>query len=444
MVLHFWTGLLRRLTVGGLMAALFLSVPTGSAARDIYVAVGGTAAPGTADGSAAQPYASVGVALDAGTTGTDRVILKKGRHGPLALKARGDLGGLTITAAPGGGVHVDDILLWKTGNVTISGFQIWPLSYPVKYHPLVQTSTGSQNVHFSDLDVRAGPEATKYLSWSKRDWLARKLDGARLGSADNTLTNSRFTGTRFAVTALAPRARVENNLIDGFSGDGIRGLGDDGLFFNNTVRNCVKVDGNHDDGFQSWAGIPKNKSAPRRPVRGLVLERNVFEEWTGPAKHPLRCVLQGIGMFDGPYDDVTIRNNLVVVTAYHGITVMGLRGGQITNNTMANPLVVQGRTPWLSVQPSKGGMPSVRVHVANNIAASYRLGMKDSASVTNQNQIASRPAQIFRDPANGDYRIKSGNPAASAADPQYIPSTDLLGQIRPQGAGGDLGAYETR
>ena len=64
---------------------------------------------------------------------------------------------------------------------------------------------------------------------------------------------------RFGISVGGASARIQNNLVDGFSADGLRGLGDDGLFEYNRVQNNLiqdPPDANHDDGFQSWSVGP--------------------------------------------------------------------------------------------------------------------------------------------------------------------------------------------
>lgn len=46
------------------------------------------------------------------------------------------------------------------------------------------------------------------------------------------------------------------------------------------------------------------------------------------------------------------------------------------------------------------------------------------------------------DEASGVQHLRDGSPAIDAADPEYCPETDQLGNARPQGAGCDIGAVE--
>ena len=72
-------------------------------------------------------------------------------------------------------------------------------------------------------------------------------------------------------------------------------------------KNVFRCDSEyHNDGFQSWQ---------RRAADGtsdLMLEKqHDYRVGELDPANPLRGSLQGIGMFDGRYDNVVIRNNVV-------------------------------------------------------------------------------------------------------------------------------------
>ena len=83
--------------------------------------------------------------------------------------------------------------------------------------------------------------------------------------------------------------------------------------------------------------------------------------------------LQGITIFDGDWSNVRVTNNIVVVNAWHGITLFGPTSSYVVNNT------VIGDGPnhtWIMVGPQKanfGGHPPDHVVVANNIAMDFKF-----------------------------------------------------------------------
>ena len=52
------------------------------------------------------------------------------------------------------------------------------------------------------------------------------------------------------------------------------------------------------------------------------------------------------------------------------------------------------------------------------------------------------PAQLFIDAASNDYRLSATSPALDSGETRADVPTDILGVVRPQGAGFDVGAYE--
>ena len=265
------------------------------------------------------------------------------------------------------------------------------------------------------------------------------MPGVYLRGPDNALIGSTVTGTAFAISTTGPRARVIANRILGFSGDAIRGLGDEGVFRGNWVQDAVSINGNHDDAFQSWSTGPNGPGSGI--VQGVTLEDNVFLEWASPLESPLRGHLQGIGLFDGPYTDVVIRNNIIAVTAYHGIAVSGGLNVTIENNTVFNPLRPGRTEPWISVGPHKDGRPPEDVVVANNMMPRLRLGdVPDSQKTVSQNVVSLYPAQLLEAPYAGDFRPRAESPLLGAGDPAFSPPQDQAGVPRP--AAPAIGALE--
>lgn len=72
---------------------------------------------------------------------------------------------------------------------------------------------------------------------------------------------------------------------------------------------------------------------------------------------------------------------------------------------------------------------------------SYSIVFPQSAAVSGSNNMLGLNAEL-KDPANGDYHLKTGSPAIDAADPGAVNSSDYEGTARPQGARDDMGAFE--
>lgn len=420
-----------------LVLALMLA-PMGFA-RDLHVAPGGARVSPAPDGSAAAPWPSVTAALDVGgAQGGDRILLMDGSHGPLKLERRMFDRPLVIEAKNRGRAHVTAISVGQARNIVIRGLSVWPLAPSQKGRDLVSVS--GEGIRLERLDIRGRRDAAEtYPHWKAGDWLVDwRANGVRMAGTGNALTDSRIIATAFGVTVSASRTEVRDNLVAGFSGDGLRGLADDLTFSGNRVQDCIRVDGNHMDGFQSWS----SRKDRDRPLKNLTLDGNSFLEWANLVISPYRCGLQGISLFDGPFENVRITNNLVVTSTYHGIAMVEARDSAILNNTVVQPAGRPGNHPWIMVETRKGRgghVPDEQVTVANNVSNSY----KGIAEPLRRNVVVKAPDRMFVNPADGDFRPRPGGPLIGSADADIAPRYDIAGTRRPA-VRADLGAWQSQ
>lgn len=402
----------------GLMAVFFLALAFSAArqaqtapATPVYLAPPQTAATGARRGTPEAPFVKLAQAVAAVESGQgDHILLQDGHYGTTFWRNITPARMIRVAAEHPGGAHFDLLHLQKVENLHLIGLSIWPRQPVAKTRSLVQTSAHSANLILDQFDLRGRADANDtYMSWSLEDWLTTwRSSGYRLDGRNIELRNSSATAISFGIQALGPEARILNNTVRGFSGDGLRGIGPNGLFEGNLVQDCFAVNSNHDDGFQSWS--PKN-NGPNSTLPGLRLIGNVIWEWSGRADHPLQCRLQGIGLFDGFFRDIEIRNNLVVVDHYHGISLYGGIDGVIANNTVLHPNLQPGNAPWISVMPHKKGQPSRNIRVESNVAMSYR----EVVLPLRKNVKAKVPFRLYRDPARGDFTPSPDGPLAGTA-----------------------------
>jgi|TARA_R110002020_G_scaffold47754_2_gene136204 parallel beta-helix repeat protein len=400
-------------------------------ARDLHVTP--DAAETAGDGSAQAPFATLDAALRK-ATGGDRIVLGDGAYGKIAIKGVRFDPPVRIEAEAPGGAHATGIFVRKSRGLHFAGLSVWPDGPHEDSITLVVVKGDSADIRLDSMDLRGSADAPdSYLDWTKEQWLSSlRANGARLDGPDNAITNSRLTGVAFGITTTGPRAMVTGNRIEGFSGDAMRGLGDGSVFAGNMAQNTFKVDRNHDDGFQSWA--TKKDADGRKVVSDITIENNIILEWTGPQKHPLRGKLQGLGLFDGEYRNFTIRNNLIAISAYHGIALYNGSNSRIVNNTVVHISGGPADFPWIGLFKTRDGAAETRV--SNNVAMSY----KGISKATRRNAVTRYPARMFRDPAKLDFRLMPGSPLVDAGTSEEAPPTDIAGT--PRGARPDLGAFE--
>ena len=388
---------------------------------------------------------SVGELLKSGQVkGGDRILLMGGYYGALNIMNAKFTSPVTIQAVPGQVAHAETMTVRASSNLIIRDLKLWALT---ENHPVpivVRTYGDTSNITLNNLDVRAYKDSVGYMNWSQAKWLANQRSAFLLDGDKVTIKNSRVTGVYHGIQSTGPNGTIENNIVDGFAGDGMRALGDNALVKGNKLQNCFQINANHADGFQSFSRDPVTGKAGTGVVSGLKLIGNKIVEWNSSATNPLRCKLQGIGMFDGMYDDLVIQNNLIVSSHYHGITVTGTRRAVISNNTVVNMTGGVSKYPWIKVANHKNGTLSANVAISNNMAnqvAPLPSGIVGGVTSNNLVPVWSRD---FVAPRTLNFALTTGSPAGDAGLAKYAPKDDILLVPRPKGKGPDIGAYESR
>ncbi len=376
-------------------------------------------------------------------SGGDRIFLRQGRHGALIVRGVHFSEPVLIAPAPGESAQLESINIRDSANVIFDSLAVWSSSVTQDREAMIRSYRDTSDLTFRNLAVRATESARDYMRWELSDWLNNKRSGILADGDHITIVGNHLSGIRHGILTLGDNALVEKNIVDGFSGDGMRALGDDSIVRGNQVRNCFKIDENHDDGFQSFTRT--GNRAGNGLLRNLVIENNRIFEWSSPRQNKLRCRLQGISLFDGMYDGVVIRNNLVSVSAYHGITVAGALNSAIVNNTVVDAQGEPGISPWIGVFRHKDGTPSSHVTVANNLST----GMKAKTSyqheiVVTDNVILTNVFTEFVSFSDGDFGLRPDALAVDRGDMKFAPATDINGVRRPQGKAPDAGAFESR
>lgn len=375
-------------------------------------------------------------AFEAAVASGDRVWLGAGYHGALALDGLQFDPPVVIEAQDGAAPQFSRVRISASG-VVVRGLSISP-SHAPEYETttIVEVDESAEFVTIEDSDIFSEDDAS---GWSEEDWISRASSGVGVGGADITIANNRIRNVRFGISADGDRAHIVGNTIDGFSADGLRGLGNYQVFEYNLVKNVYvdgDVDENHDDGFQSWS--VGDDGVGTGEVVGIVLRGNVILNYEDPDQ-PFRATLQGIGCFDGTFVDWVVENNVVITDHWHGITLLGARNSRIVNNTVIDVNEESPGPPWISIDAHKDGTAPEGCLVRNNLATDFVIADTVSAD---HNVVVDDPFALFVDPANHDLRLLPGAEVIDQGTTDGAPAIDADGTIRPQGAGVDPGAYE--
>lgn len=430
-----------RLALAALASATLLFARS-AAAAEFFVDPGAGAA--TGDGSAAKPWKTLEEVAKAGLVGTtvkagDTVWLRSGYHGAPVL-AGGDFTPPVVVAAAAGAKPTAASVLFKGAK----GWTLRGLSVSPSYAPapavgnLVTVDAASARVVVEGCELFSVADSS---AWTASDWINAASSGVSVRGASITIRDNSLTNVRFGISVDGPAALIERNRIVNFSADGLRGLGDDGVFQYNLVKNVYASDAdgdaNHDDGFQSWSvgagGVGTGA------VKNVVLRGNVFINREDPnQKFPNS--MQGIGCFDGFFEGWVVENNVVVTDHWHGISFYGMRSSRIVNNTVIDLNDVTPGPPWIKVTAHKDGTASDGVLVRNNLATDFQL--EGANLVEDHNTKLADLSSYFVAPAAFDLHLLPGAPAVDTGSAEQAPAADLEGIARPQGKGVDLGAYE--
>jgi parallel beta-helix repeat protein len=371
----------------------------------------------------------------------DTLICRTGYYGALHISRKFNTSYITIRAEEGHTPTFKNIRFTGTRYWHLQGLIITPSSAPeyenttlisIEWH---NWSGPSTYITVENCDLYSTENT---LFWSAEDWDELSCTAIASQGKNVIIRNNYCKNVNFGISSSGDSCLVEYNTIENFAGDGLRGLGNYNTFQYNIVKNSYDVNGNHDDGFQSWSvgegGVGTDT------VWGVILRGNTIINFEDP-NQPHRGTLQGIGCFDGFYANWIVENNVVIVNHYHGITLSGAVNCRIINNTVADRDTTDSDiSPWIRVGNHKDGSASEGCIVRNNIY--HRTLSMDTTQTVDHNLRVRNYDSNFVDFDQFDLRLREGSPAIDAGTGELAPAIDIRGISRPQGSLYDIGAYE--
>ena len=366
--------------------------------------------------------------------GGDTILLNSGNYDSLTISRLNNSSAIIIKANTSAIPVFSSVSIQNSSYWNLKGFVVKP-RHTNDADGKTAVELNGQYLVFEDSTINFADDIS---GWTASNWLARTGNGISMGGTHLTIRNNTITNVDHGIYGGAMDSLVSGNRIINFRGDGIRGLGDRMVYEYNTIKNAYEVDGNHDDGFQSWSigggGVGTGV------VRDVTLRGNIIINFENPDQ-PLKSNLQGIGLFDGMYENWIIENNIIITNHWHGITMTGAKDSRVVNNTVLDLDTVRPGPPWIRISDHKDGTHSSGVIVRNNLSTDFSLG----AGVTSDHNIElgmNELSTYFVNPSGGDYHLKSTSPAIDAGSADNTPSIDIEGTVRPQGVAWDVGAYE--
>jgi parallel beta-helix repeat protein len=402
------------------------------------------------DGSAAAPWRTIEEVIQKGLIRTrsadgkvgranapvqpgDTLLLRTGPHGEIKLAGSYNEQFITIAAEPGQRPIVSRVEIRDGAKWIIRGLSITPegSAKPHKGDLVVFAEGGpSEELVLEDCFLYTALDSSK---WTAKDWTDNANNGIFLGRHGTKLVarNNHVFNTRFGIALCSPESLCEGNLVENFSGDGIRVTRDDLTVQYNVIKNIyvsdADGDSNHDDGIQVFLFNKGTGTVRRDTIRGnLIITRE-------DPNQPFPAVMQGIGCFDGPLVDFLVEDNVVLVSHWHGISLYDAQNCTIRNNAVFTKWMEVRLRPWIMLgnkqKLAKGNK------VEHNIACSFDF--KSDAEVKAEDNRPATEEEFNRKkhdlevviatkfgrthPVSGRVRVEAqpeAAPAAVAAEPK--------------------------
>jgi hypothetical protein len=415
-------------------------------AADYYVdPQSGTNSTGVS-GSSGSPWQTLEWVLDNKTfSGGDVIYLRNGYHGaPEITGSHSSSNPVTIQAQLGHSPDLQELTFTGASGWVVSGLNISPTLGGTTFgapSPIVFLDSSTSDVVLKNCYIYNLATTEGYTGSTIDDDTGR---GILCDAQDSLFESNHIVNTRWAITidtASATGNVLRGNWIEDTVEDGIRVAADNTTVEYNTIINFhgIQVGSNHDDGIQGWESESGLGDLSNCVFRGNV----VIDHTTDDRLHPQDYGVQGMGFFDGWFENCVFENNLVVVDMWHGITLLGAKNCEVINNTvMKNPLELETKTPFIWIGDLKanlGGYASSGNLVFNNLMMSDN-GFEGTTTGSNTPYLSTSDyGTYFVDADAFDFRLDSSNAAVDSANTTYDPRPDLRRFVRSDP---DRGAYE--
>lgn len=372
----------------------------------------------------------------------DTIWLRDGEYGKVTIASHYNSDWVRIAAEPNHTPKFDSLIIRSASNWKVSGLHIESeRTKENKLRSLVLINNNNWHGPVYDIQLNNNTIASTLDSknWSKEDWNNKAAIGIFSQANNLYLNNNTMLNVVHGIYSSGENALIENNSIINFSGDGIRGLGNNSTYQYNLIKNAYKVNNNHDDGFQSWS-YTKEDGVGSGSVKNVTLRGNTIINYDD-SNQPHKGTLQGIGCFDGKYENWTIENNLIITDSWNGIGLYGVLDSKIVNNTVVDIDSEANGIPKIRVEKHKNGAESTGNLVRNNLTQSKIL-IDINQNTQDHNLIVEDPASTFVDPENLNFQLAEESEAIDTGSDEQTPNIDILQNERPQGGATDMGAYE--
>ncbi|WP_046865516.1 right-handed parallel beta-helix repeat-containing protein, partial [Microvirga massiliensis] len=248
--------------------------------------------------------------------GETTILLAAGQYGALKYSGIGGKGALTLTSAdPAHKAVFEDLQFQNSTGITLDGLAFNPEQTSGEANSFALSLHNSSNIQVvnSAFSGEAGSLAKVLGIWVK-------------GSHDVVVENNTFTNLQYGLQGgSSQNLKVLNNSLTGIRADAFQFSDMQGVeIARNFATNFKAEPGAHAD-FVQFHTVNTTRSS-----EGVHIHDNTFLQGSGTS-------VQGIFMGNETgiaYKNVTIENNLIYTSHWHGITIGKADGVVIDNNTV--------------------------------------------------------------------------------------------------------------
>jgi parallel beta-helix repeat protein len=383
----------------------------------------------------------------------DVIYLLSGDHGKVYLNGYVNSSFITVMAAPGNTPVLDLLEINGCSNWAFEGLTIQGLSETLAIFGESGWYGPTDHLYLMGNHLNSQADVS---GWTQQDWLTSGSSGVsvRTGVTYVSLINNDIRNVRTGMGVAGSNVLVQGNTIDNFGDDALDYAGSLITIRWNTITNSHTLgDGNHNDCMQGQISFPGGQP-DLTPHHDIVIDSNLCITVLDPtlpflSQAPLGGC-QGIDFFDGVWNNFSVVNNVVIFTAYHGISLYGPSNAEITNNTVecidSDPKVFG----WILVTAMKStetGAAPTNTIVRNNVAPQvnlYATGVSGDHNIVLKAGTATDPAKVFRNfvPGSTSYDMRPllpSSPLIGAGNTVGAPPLDITGLTRTPPI--DVGAY---
>jgi hypothetical protein len=286
--------------------------------------------------------------------------------------------------------------------------------------------------------------------WRPSDWVTRpKTYGLVTQARCSLLRGNVFYNLRNGLGLGGDESLIEDNVVHDFGNDALDFYASGLVIRHNRIfaSRHSPAEPMHPDAIQGWTRRGQTN-------RDVIIDGNVIAN-LNPAEDN---DMQGISIFDGSWDGVTVENNAVATNAWHGIALYGVKNALVLNNTLA--ATRPGRKDsWILIHDSADHAVRGGAMVRNNIAPAIIV---EASDVTLDHNLTAKPIRLQKDAraqeSGGENvaplapQFLHFDPAAGAADLHLAADSAAIGagaegapdhdaEGRKRVAPFDLGAY---